>query len=207
MSSLLSEWVDGWKGEGRRALVLRQPVLYPPGLLCGVHLTCIFFRQGNIGQKNRVKGLAIKRDTNHRVIEPQSQRDGCCSRLLGVLSSILPLDSSEPKPLVPPVRDRSAAPEKPALPSSQSAPTLTAFSFSHAKGAHPLLKEEDQKETGSKVPGKGGEEEVGGPHGPLVEHRRVSETHKCGASLGKARKSPKAAALRTSGQNLQTGLG
>uniref|UniRef100_A0A8W4FJ00 TOG array regulator of axonemal microtubules 2 n=1 Tax=Sus scrofa TaxID=9823 RepID=A0A8W4FJ00_PIG len=56
-----------------------------------------------------------------------------------------------PKPLVPPVRDRSAAPEKPALPSSQSAPTLTAFSFSHAKGAHPLLKEEDQKETGSKV--------------------------------------------------------
>lgn len=59
--------------------------------------------------------------------------------------------SLEPKPLVPPVRDRSAAPEKPALPSSQSAPTLTAFSFSHAKGAHPLLKEEDQKETGSKV--------------------------------------------------------
>ncbi|XP_057599041.1 TOG array regulator of axonemal microtubules protein 2 isoform X4 [Hippopotamus amphibius kiboko] len=59
--------------------------------------------------------------------------------------------SLEPKPLVPPVRDRSAAPEKPALPSSQSAPTLTAFSFSHAKEAHPLLKEEDQKESGTKI--------------------------------------------------------
>ncbi|XP_061067338.1 TOG array regulator of axonemal microtubules protein 2 isoform X3 [Eubalaena glacialis] len=59
--------------------------------------------------------------------------------------------SLEPKPLVLPVRDRSAAPEKPALPSSQSAPTLTAFSFSHAKETQPLLKEEDQKESGTKV--------------------------------------------------------
>ncbi|XP_061067336.1 TOG array regulator of axonemal microtubules protein 2 isoform X1 [Eubalaena glacialis] len=58
--------------------------------------------------------------------------------------------SLEPKPLVLPVRDRSAAPEKPALPSSQSAPTLTAFSFSHAKETQPLLKEEDQKESGTK---------------------------------------------------------
>ncbi|XP_060044404.1 TOG array regulator of axonemal microtubules protein 2 [Erinaceus europaeus] len=51
----------------------------------------------------------------------------------------------EPKPLALSIRDRSAAPEKPALPSSQSAPTLAAFSFSHAKDAHPLLKEEDQR--------------------------------------------------------------
>lgn len=54
--------------------------------------------------------------------------------------------SLEPKPLAPPIRDRSVAPEKPALPSSQSAPILTAFSFGHAKEAHPLQKEEDQKE-------------------------------------------------------------
>ncbi|XP_068840877.1 TOG array regulator of axonemal microtubules protein 2 isoform X3 [Capricornis sumatraensis] len=59
--------------------------------------------------------------------------------------------SLEPKPLIPPVRDRSAAPEKPALPLSQSAPMLTSFSFSHAQEAHPLLKEEDQKESGTKV--------------------------------------------------------
>ncbi|XP_036729512.1 TOG array regulator of axonemal microtubules protein 2 isoform X3 [Balaenoptera musculus] len=59
--------------------------------------------------------------------------------------------SLEPKHLVLPVRDRSAAPEKPALPSSQSAPTLTAFSFSHAKETQPLLKEEDQKESSTKV--------------------------------------------------------
>lgn len=81
------------------------------------------------------------------------QRDGCCFRVLRVLSSILVLDSSEPKPLAPPIRDRSVAPEKPALPSSQSAPILTAFSFGHAKEAHPLQKEEDQKEN-SKVSGK-----------------------------------------------------
>ncbi|XP_017910262.1 PREDICTED: protein FAM179A isoform X3 [Capra hircus] len=59
--------------------------------------------------------------------------------------------SLEPKPLIPPVRDRSAASEKPALPLSQSAPMLTSFSFSHAQEAHPLLKEEDQKESGTKV--------------------------------------------------------
>ncbi|XP_068420747.1 TOG array regulator of axonemal microtubules protein 2 isoform X3 [Eschrichtius robustus] len=59
--------------------------------------------------------------------------------------------SLEPKHLVLPFRDRSAAPEKPALPSSQSAPTLTAFSFSHAKETQPLLKEEDQKESSTKV--------------------------------------------------------
>ncbi|XP_040080090.1 TOG array regulator of axonemal microtubules protein 2 isoform X2 [Oryx dammah] len=59
--------------------------------------------------------------------------------------------SLEPKPLIPPVGDRSAAPEKAALPLSQSAPMLTSFSFSHAKEAHPLLKEEDQKESGTKI--------------------------------------------------------
>lgn len=80
-------------------------------------------------------------------------RDGRCFRVLCDLHSILVLDSSEPKPLAPPVGDRSAAPEKPALPSSQSAPILTAFSFGHAKEAHPSLKEEDQKEN-SKVSGK-----------------------------------------------------
>nr|XP_027789332.1 TOG array regulator of axonemal microtubules protein 2 isoform X4 [Marmota flaviventris] len=53
--------------------------------------------------------------------------------------------SLEPKPLAPPIRDRSAtSSEKPVLASSQSAPTLTAFSFNHAK-------EEDQKETSTKV--------------------------------------------------------
>ncbi|XP_046297512.1 TOG array regulator of axonemal microtubules protein 2 isoform X1 [Marmota monax] len=60
--------------------------------------------------------------------------------------------SLEPKPLAPPIRDRSAtSSEKPVLASSQSAPTLTAFSFNHAKEAHPLLKEEDQKETSTKI--------------------------------------------------------
>ncbi|XP_027789331.2 TOG array regulator of axonemal microtubules protein 2 isoform X2 [Marmota flaviventris] len=53
--------------------------------------------------------------------------------------------SLEPKPLAPPIRDRSAtSSEKPVLASSQSAPTLTAFSFNHAK-------EEDQKETSTKI--------------------------------------------------------
>ncbi|KAF0876287.1 TGRM2 protein, partial [Crocuta crocuta] len=59
--------------------------------------------------------------------------------------------SLEPKPSAPPARDRSAAPKKPALPSSQSAPTLTAFSFIHAKEARPLLREEDQKESSTKI--------------------------------------------------------
>uniref|UniRef100_A0A8C9UM91 TOG array regulator of axonemal microtubules 2 n=1 Tax=Spermophilus dauricus TaxID=99837 RepID=A0A8C9UM91_SPEDA len=60
--------------------------------------------------------------------------------------------SLEPKPLAPPIRDRSAtSSEKPVLPLSQSAPTLTAFSFNPAKEAHPLLKEEDQKETSTKI--------------------------------------------------------
>ncbi|KAI4547234.1 hypothetical protein MG293_003789 [Ovis ammon polii] len=59
--------------------------------------------------------------------------------------------SLEPKPLIPPVRDRSAASEKPALPLSQSAPMLTSFSSSHAQEAHPLLEEEDQKESGTKI--------------------------------------------------------
>ncbi|XP_036865308.2 TOG array regulator of axonemal microtubules protein 2 isoform X4 [Manis javanica] len=58
--------------------------------------------------------------------------------------------SLEPKPLAPSIRDRSAAPEKPALPSSHSAPTLTAF-FSHVKEAHPLLKEVEQKGSNSKI--------------------------------------------------------
>ncbi|KAM8784410.1 TOG array regulator of axonemal microtubules protein 2 [Rhynchonycteris naso] len=59
--------------------------------------------------------------------------------------------SLEPKPLAPPIKDRSAAPEKPALPSSQSAPTLTAFSFSCTKEVHALLKEEDQKKSSTKI--------------------------------------------------------
>ncbi|XP_019590822.2 TOG array regulator of axonemal microtubules protein 2 [Rhinolophus sinicus] len=59
--------------------------------------------------------------------------------------------SLETKPLAPPVRDRSAAPEKPALPASQSAPTLTAFSFGQAKEAHSLLKAEDQQESSTKI--------------------------------------------------------
>ncbi|XP_037669068.1 TOG array regulator of axonemal microtubules protein 2 isoform X2 [Choloepus didactylus] len=59
--------------------------------------------------------------------------------------------SLEPRPSAPPVRVRSAAAEKPALPSSQSAPALTAFSFSHAKEAHALLKGEDQKESSTKL--------------------------------------------------------
>ncbi|KAG8510213.1 TOG array regulator of axonemal microtubules protein 2, partial [Galemys pyrenaicus] len=59
--------------------------------------------------------------------------------------------SLERKPSALPIRDRSAAPEKPALLSSQSTPLLTAFSFNHAKEAHPLLREEDQKERGTKI--------------------------------------------------------
>ncbi|XP_037382812.1 TOG array regulator of axonemal microtubules protein 2 [Talpa occidentalis] len=59
--------------------------------------------------------------------------------------------SLEPKPLALPVRDRPAASEKPALLSSQSTPLLSAFSFNLAKEAHPLVKEEDQKESGAKI--------------------------------------------------------
>ncbi|XP_030777700.1 TOG array regulator of axonemal microtubules protein 2 isoform X3 [Rhinopithecus roxellana] len=59
--------------------------------------------------------------------------------------------SVEPKPLASPIRDRPAAAKKPALPFSQSAPTLTAFSFDRAKEACPLLKEEDRKEISTKV--------------------------------------------------------
>nr|XP_004394992.2 PREDICTED: protein FAM179A [Odobenus rosmarus divergens] len=59
--------------------------------------------------------------------------------------------SLEPRPSALPVRDRSATPEKPALLSSQSTPTLTAFSFSQNKGARPSLKEEDQKESSTKI--------------------------------------------------------
>lgn len=74
--------------------------------------------------------------------------------MLGVLSCTLVLDSSEPKPSAPPARDRSDAPEKAALPSSQSASTLTTFSSGHAKEARLLLKEEDQRESSTKVSGK-----------------------------------------------------
>lgn len=82
--------------------------------------------------------------------------------MLTDFTSIPILDSSEPKPLAPPIGDKSAtSSEKPLLASSQSAPTLTAFSFSHAKEAHPLLKEEDQKETSTKVSGKPEEDGVG----------------------------------------------
>lgn len=90
-----------------------------------------------------------------------AQRGEYCFKVLGVLSCTLVLDPSEPKPSAPPARDRSAAPKKPALPSSQSAPTLTAFSFIHAKEARPLLREEDQKESSTKVSGKRREEKVG----------------------------------------------
>ncbi|KAM6179262.1 TOG array regulator of axonemal microtubules protein 2 [Erethizon dorsatum] len=59
--------------------------------------------------------------------------------------------SPEPKPLAPPIRDRSAtAASKKPLASFQSAPVLMAFSFGHAKEARPLPKEEDQKETSTK---------------------------------------------------------
>uniref|UniRef100_U3CK95 Protein FAM179A n=1 Tax=Callithrix jacchus TaxID=9483 RepID=U3CK95_CALJA len=59
--------------------------------------------------------------------------------------------SLEPKPLASPSRNRPAAAEKLGLPFSQSAPTLTAFSFGHAKEAQPPLKEEDHKEMSSKI--------------------------------------------------------
>ncbi|XP_004452396.3 TOG array regulator of axonemal microtubules protein 2 [Dasypus novemcinctus] len=59
--------------------------------------------------------------------------------------------SLEPRPSALPIRDKSAAAEKLVLPSSQSSPALTAFPFSHAKEAHPLLKEEDQKENSTKL--------------------------------------------------------
>lgn len=51
-----------------------------------------------------------------------------------------------------PGRDRPAAPEKPAQSSSQSAPTITAFAFTHSR---PTLREEDQKEGDAKVGGIG----------------------------------------------------
>ncbi|XP_075392183.1 TOG array regulator of axonemal microtubules protein 2 [Tenrec ecaudatus] len=54
--------------------------------------------------------------------------------------------SLEPRLSAPVVRDRSAAAEKPALPSAQSAPTLTAFSFSQARAGRPLVKEEEPRE-------------------------------------------------------------
>ncbi|XP_022347257.1 TOG array regulator of axonemal microtubules protein 2 isoform X3 [Enhydra lutris kenyoni] len=60
-------------------------------------------------------------------------------------------ESLEPRPSALPVRDRSTAPVKHPLPSSQSAPTLTAFSFGQAKEAHPSLQDEDQKENSTKV--------------------------------------------------------
>ncbi|XP_053445056.1 TOG array regulator of axonemal microtubules protein 2 isoform X2 [Nycticebus coucang] len=56
-----------------------------------------------------------------------------------------------PKPSALPTGDRPATAEKPALPSSQSAPVLTAISFGPARGARPWLKEEDQKETSTKI--------------------------------------------------------
>nr|XP_054101064.1 TOG array regulator of axonemal microtubules protein 2 isoform X6 [Callithrix jacchus] len=59
--------------------------------------------------------------------------------------------SLEPKPLASPSRNRPAAAEKLGLPFSQSAPTLTAFSFGHAKEAQPPLKEEDHKKISSKI--------------------------------------------------------
>lgn len=82
-------------------------------------------------------------------------------RVLGVLSSLLVLDSSERKPLAPPTRDRSAAPEKPAVPASPSAPAGAACASGHAEEARPLLKEEDPKESSTKVPGSPEEEAVG----------------------------------------------
>lgn len=111
-----------------------------------------------LGMRIEGGGLGHKLQ-GHRASEA-AQRDCCCFRVLADLTSILILKSSEPKPLAPSIRDRSAAPEKPALPSSHSAPTLTAF-FSHAKEAHPLLKEVEQKGSNSKVSGNQGEEEVG----------------------------------------------
>ncbi|XP_022347256.1 TOG array regulator of axonemal microtubules protein 2 isoform X2 [Enhydra lutris kenyoni] len=60
-------------------------------------------------------------------------------------------ESLEPRPSALPVRDRSTAPVKHPLPSSQSAPTLTAFSFGQAKEAHPSLQDEDQKENSTKI--------------------------------------------------------
>ncbi|KAI5770922.1 TOGARAM2 [Gulo gulo luscus] len=60
-------------------------------------------------------------------------------------------ESLEPRPSALPVRDRSAAPTKQPLPSSQSAPTLTAFSFGQAKEARPSLQDEDQKENSTKI--------------------------------------------------------
>lgn len=152
---IIIEWTVGWKDgctdEKRRMLVLGRPLLCPPVLFYKVSPP-----RKHWAEQWRVVGLGSK--TLHH---PQgsrtpgvAQRGGCCFRVLGVLSSILVLDSSEPRPSALPVRDRSAAPEKPALPSSQSAPALTAFSSGQAKEAHPLFKEEDQKESSTKVSGK-----------------------------------------------------
>uniref|UniRef100_A0A8C5KN18 TOG array regulator of axonemal microtubules 2 n=1 Tax=Jaculus jaculus TaxID=51337 RepID=A0A8C5KN18_JACJA len=61
------------------------------------------------------------------------------------------LKSLEPKPLAPAVRAKSAAAPDQSLASSPPVRVLTALSFGHTKGAHPLMKAEDQKETSTKV--------------------------------------------------------
>nr|XP_036290770.1 TOG array regulator of axonemal microtubules protein 2 [Pipistrellus kuhlii]KAF6329404.1 TOG array regulator of axonemal microtubules 2 [Pipistrellus kuhlii] len=57
----------------------------------------------------------------------------------------------EPTPLAPHVKGRSAAPEKPAPSSSQSAPAPTAFSASHAEEAQRLINEGELKESSTKI--------------------------------------------------------
>lgn len=63
--------------------------------------------------------------------------------------------------MVSAVKAKSAEAPTKSLASSQSASTPTAFSSSHAKETHSLVNEEDQRESGAKVPGKREEKEPG----------------------------------------------
>ena len=150
--------MDACTDERRSMLVLGQSALCPAALFCRVSPP-----RKHWAEQWRMAGLGRKmlhQPQGHRA-SGAAQRGECCFGVLGVVSSILVLDSSEPRPSALPVRDRSAAPKKPALPSSQSAPTLTAFSFGQTKEARPSLKEDDQKDSSTKVSGERGEEKVG----------------------------------------------
>lgn len=100
-----------------------------------------------MGQKDRGPRDCIGKSISHRVRDPLTAHGAT------VLSSVPALDFSEPKPLVPAVKAKSAEGPPKSLASSQPA-------SSHAKEAHSLVTEEDQKESSAKVLGKRQEEEA-----------------------------------------------
>lgn len=100
-----------------------------------------------MGQKDRGPRACIGKSISHRVRDPLTAHGATA------LSSVPALDFSEPKPLVPAVKAKSAEGPPKSLASSQPA-------SSHAKEAHSLVTEEDQKESSAKVPGERQEEEA-----------------------------------------------